>query len=120
MQAKFPADSLVKQDSVGPQVGKELQKKGLIAIAGFAGRHDHLHPWRFEFGFAMGAVVALLHDVIICVVVYCLLGRQLSVNSIAAVLTIIGYSVNDTIVIFDRIREDMKLYRGRTFSTSAT
>jgi SecD/SecF fusion protein len=111
----FPAYSLVKQDSVGPQVGKELQKKGIIAVlVSLLGMIIYI-AWRFEFGFAMGAVVALLHDAIICVVVYCLFGRQLTVNSIAAVLTIIGFSVNDTIVIFDRIREDMKLYRGRSF-----
>ena len=112
---KFPTYSVVKQDSVGPQVGKELQKKGLVAVAvSLIGMIIYI-AWRFEFGFAMGAVVALLHDAIICVVVYCLLGCQLTVNSIAAVLTIIGFSVNDTIVIFDRIREDMKLYRDKSF-----
>ncbi len=111
----FPGYTLAKQDSVGPQVGKELQKKGIIAIVvSLIGMIIYI-AWRFEFGFAMGAVVALLHDAIICVVVYCLFGRQLTVNSIAAVLTIIGFSVNDTIVIFDRIREDMKLYRGKSF-----
>ena len=111
----FPGYTLAKQDSVGPQVGKELQKKGIIAIVvSLIGMIIYI-AWRFEFGFAMGAVVALLHDAVICVVVYCLLGRQLTVNSIAAVLTIIGFSVNDTIVIFDRIREDMKLYRGKSF-----
>jgi preprotein translocase SecF subunit len=64
-------------------------------------------------------VVALIHDVIITVGVFCLLGRQLSVTSIAAILTIIGWSVNDTIVVFDRIRENVKLYRGKPFAEVA-
>ena len=106
---------VMKQDSIGPQVGKELQKKGLIAIAvSLLGMIIYI-SWRFEFAFSVGAVVALLHDVLVTVGVYCLLGRQLSVTVVAAVLTIIGFSVNDTIVIFDRIREDMKLYRNRSF-----
>ena len=115
----FPDYKLVKQDSVGPQVGKELQKKGLIAIGvSLLGMIIYI-SFRFEFAFAMGAVVALFHDVLVTVGVYCLLGRPLSLNTIAAVLTIIGFSVNDTIVIFDRIREDMKLYRGRSFKEIA-
>ncbi len=115
IQEAFPGYTVTKQDSVGPQVGKELQKKGILAIAvSLIGMIIYI-AWRFEFGFAMGAVVALLYDAIICVVVYCLFGRQLTVNSIAAVLTIIGFSVNDTIVIFDRIRENVKLYRGKSF-----
>jgi SecD/SecF fusion protein len=114
--ASFPDYKLVKQDAVGPQVGKELQKKGLIAIGvSLLGMIIYI-SFRFEFAFAMGAVVALFHDVLVTVGVYCLLGRPLSLNTIAAVLTIIGFSVNDTIVIFDRIREDMKLYRGRSFN----
>jgi len=114
-----PGYQVVKQDSVGPQVGRELQKKGLLAVGiSLLGMIIYI-SWRFEFAFAVGAVVALLHDVLVCIGVYCLLGRQLSMTTIAAVLTIIGYSVNDTIVIFDRIREDMKLYRGRSFKDIA-
>jgi preprotein translocase SecF subunit len=70
---------------------------------------------RFELPFAVGAVVALFHDVLVAVGVFCLLGGQLSLSMLAAVLTIIGYSVNDTIVIFDRIRENRKLYPGKKF-----
>jgi preprotein translocase SecF subunit len=115
LTAAFADYQVIKQDSVGPQVGRELQKKGLTAVVvSLIGMIIYISV-RFEFGFAMGAVVALLHDALVCVGVYCLMGRQLSVNSIAAVLTIIGFSVNDTIVIFDRIREDLKLYRGRPF-----
>ena len=117
--AAMPDYKVLKQDSVGPQVGKELQKKGLLAVGiSLLGMIIYI-SWRFEFAFAVGAVVALLHDVLVCVGVYCLMGRQLNMTTIAALLTIIGYSVNDTIVIFDRIREDMKLYRGRSFKDIA-
>ncbi|HPG00681.1 MAG TPA: protein translocase subunit SecD [Kiritimatiellia bacterium] len=117
--ATVPGYQVVKQDSVGPQVGNELQKKGLLAVGiSLLGMIIYI-SWRFEFAFAMGAVVALIHDVLACIGIFCLLGRQLNMTTIAAVLTIIGYSVNDTIVIFDRIREDMKLYRGRSFKDIA-
>ena len=106
---------VLQKDSVGPQIGKELQRKGVIAlVVALFGMILYI-SWRFEFGFSVGAVVALFHDVLVTVGVFCVLDRQLSITSIAALLTIVGYSVNDTIVIFDRIREDLKLYRGRSF-----
>jgi preprotein translocase SecF subunit len=64
---------------------------------------------RFEFGFALGALVALVHDVLIVLGIYLASGRQVSLITVAAMLTIVGYSINDTIVIFDRIREELKL-----------
>jgi len=106
---------VIKEDSVGPQIGKELQKKGIYAmIAALIGIVIYISI-RFEFAFAMGAIVALAHDVLITIGIYCLLGRQLSLPIVAALLTIVGYSVNDTIVVFDRIREDLKLMRGRPY-----
>jgi SecD/SecF fusion protein len=113
--AKLPGYEVMQKDRVGPQVGSELKKKGIRAILTSLIFMVIYLAWRFEFGFAVGAVVALLHDVLITVGVYGLLGRELSMIGLAAVLTIIGYSVNDTIVIFDRIREDLKLYRGKSF-----
>ena len=110
---------VLKEDSVGPQIGKELQGKALWATTLALLAIIVYVSFRFEFPFAAGAVVALFHDVIIAVGVYCLLGGQLSVSMLAAVLTIIGYSVNDTIVIFDRVRENMKLYPGKSFSDVA-
>ena len=68
---------------------------------------------RFEFSFSIGAVVGLIHNLLLTVGIFCLLGRQLSMTSIAALLTVLGYSVNDTIVVFDRIRENRKLRGGR-------
>ena len=104
---------LVQEDTVGPQVGKELQRSGLIALGlSLVGMIVYI-TIRFEFSFAIGAVVGLLHNVLITLGIYCLLGRQLTVTSIAALLTVLGYSVNDTIVVFDRIRETRKLRGGR-------
>ena len=112
---KFAANGfqLVQEDTVGPQVGKELQRSGLIAIGlSLVGMIIYI-TIRFEFSFAIGAVVGLLHNVLITLGIYCLLGRQLTMTSIAALLTVLGYSVNDTIVVFDRIRETRKLRAGR-------
>ena len=104
---------LIQEDTVGPQVGKELQRGGLIALGlSLVGMIIYI-TIRFEFSFAIGAVVGLLHNVLITLGIYCLLGRQLTMTSIAALLTVVGYSVNDTIVVFDRIRETRKLRAGR-------
>ena len=104
---------LIQEDTVGPQVGKELQRGGLIALGlSLLGMIVYI-TIRFEFSFAIGAVVGLLHNVLITLGIYCLLGRQLTMTSIAALLTVVGYSVNDTIVVFDRIRETRKLRAGR-------
>ena len=105
----------VQEDSVGPQVGRELRKKGVLAMAAAMLGIVLYISWRFEFAFAIGAIVAVLHDVLLTIGIYCLMGRQLSLPSIAALLTIVGYSVNDTIVVFDRIREDLKLMRGKPY-----
>lgn len=103
----------ISNDTVGPQIGEELKQKGVLSLVlAMLGIIIYI-AIRFEFAFAVGAIVALLHDVLITVGIYCLLGRQLSLPIIAALLTIVGYSVNDTIVIFDRIREDIKLMHGK-------
>ena len=105
--------SLDQTERIGPQVGEELKTSGIIAmIVALLGIVIYL-TFRFEFGFAIGAIVAVLHDVLLTVGIYCLMGKQFSLPIIAALLTVVGYSVNDTIVVFDRIREDRKLLRGR-------
>jgi preprotein translocase SecF subunit len=109
LKAKYPEGvSVLKTDFVGPTVGSELKRKSLIAL--FLGLMVILLyvSFRFEFSFALGAVVALFHDVIIATGVYLLAGHQLNLASLAAALTIIGYSVNDTIVIFDKVREEIR------------
>mgnify|MGYP003306767819 CR=1 FL=1 len=83
---------------------------GMVALAPIG-----LALARWDQAFAIGAIVALLHDVLVTVGLFCLLGRQLSLPIVAALLTIVGYSVNDTIVIFDRIREDLSLNKGKPY-----
>ena len=104
-QAEFNAASV---DEVGSMVGADLKKSGtyavifsLIAILLYVG-------FRFQFGFGLGALVALAHDALISIGLFSLCGRQISLIVITAVLTIIGYSVNDTVVVFDRIREMLR------------
>lgn len=92
---------------IGPTIGKELRRNALIAIiVSLIGMLAYI-TYRFEFAFALGAVVALFHDVIVCLGIYLFTGRTLSMITLAAALTIVGYSVNDTIIVFDRIREEM-------------
>ncbi len=102
-------------EMVGPKVGKELKEKGLEAII-FALIGILIYvSWRFEFRFAVGAVVALFHDVTITAGVFALLHKQMDLQILAALLTIVGYSLNDTIVVYDRIRENMAMKRGEGF-----
>ena len=116
--AEFPDAKLkeVNREAVGAVVGKQLATDSLIALVlGMVGILIYVSA-RFEFAFALGALVALIHDVVITIGVFSLLGRELSLVIVGAVLTIAGYSVNDTIVVFDRIRENIK--SGRPGSTA--
>jgi SecD/SecF fusion protein len=100
--------SLASEDAVGPAVGKDLKKAAYLAILfSLIGIFIYV-AIRFEYGFAVGALVALAHDAFFMIGVYSLTGRQMSLTIVAAILTIVGYSINDTIVIFDRIREDLR------------
>ena len=93
---------------VGPKVGKDLTQKGIMAIV-FSWIAMLIYiAWRFEFRFAVGGILALVHDTIITVGVFSLLNKEFTLTIVAALLTIIGYSINDTIVIYDRIRENMR------------
>ncbi len=99
--------------TVGPAVGKQLRLDALYSIF-FSLFFIVLYvTFRFEWRFAAGAVAALAHDVLITLGIFAILGRQITMPVVAAVLTIIGYSLNDTIVVFDRIRGDIVLYRGK-------
>ena len=110
---------VIREDSVGPQIGAELQRKAILATVLALIALIIYVSIRFEFPFAVGAVVAVFHDVLIAVGIFCMLGGQLNLAMVAAVLTILGYSVNDTIVIFDRIRENLKLNPGKSFAEMA-
>ncbi|MFM8365320.1 MAG: protein translocase subunit SecD [Verrucomicrobiota bacterium] len=110
LQSAYPDKSIIAvgQDTVGPQIGLEFAKSSLIALGlGIVGILFYV-TLRFEFSFAIGAVVALLHDVIITLGLFSLIGGELSLVMVGAILTIAGYSINDTIVVFDRIREGLK------------
>jgi len=99
------AYEILKVDMVGPRVGKELRNSGFYAVLyALIGILLYI-AIRFDFKYSPGAVVALIHDVIITVGVFSLFQRQFSLSTIAALLTIVGYSLNDTVVVFDRIRE---------------
>jgi SecD/SecF fusion protein len=110
LDEKFPeAKFRVEQnDKVGKLVGGELARNSLIALGlGIIGIFIYVTA-RFEFAFALAAIIALLHDVILTIGAFALFGRELSLIIVGAVLTIAGYSINDTIVVFDRIREGMR------------
>ncbi|MGE0763045.1 MAG: protein translocase subunit SecF [Bdellovibrionales bacterium] len=108
--------SIQRVDTVGPQVGSELKRNGILAafysllmILVYIGL-------RFDYKYAPGAVFCLFHDSILILGLYSIFRWEMNVQIMAAVLTIIGYSMNDTIVVFDRIRENEKLYRDKSFA----
>ena len=97
-------------ENVGPKVSSELLKSGIIAI-GLSLVAMLIYIWiRFEWQFSLGAILALFHDVIITLGVFSLFSLEINLSIVAAVLTIVGYSMNDTVVIYDRVRENLKKY----------
>jgi len=134
--AAVGAFSLLGAENVGPAVGADLQKKALLAI-GFSLVGMLVYIWiRFQLPYAVGAVAALFHDVLITLTALSVTHREINLPTVAALLTLVGYSVNDTVVVFDRVRENLRLHRGedleelmdrsinqtlsRTFITSGT
>jgi preprotein translocase subunit SecF len=99
------------RDIVGPVIGEDLKSKGLWATVFAVGGILVYIAFRFRFSFAVGAVVATFHDILVTLTFLTWAGYDLSLNVIAAILTITGYSVNDTIVVFDRVRENQRLLR---------
>jgi len=97
-------------ENVGPKVSNELLRAGLLAIS-LSLAAMLFYIWiRFEWQFSLGAIIAIIHDVIITVGIFSFLSYEVNLSIVAAVLTIVGYSMNDTVVIFDRIRENLKKY----------
>jgi len=97
-------------ENVGPKVSSELLKAGLLAIS-LSLAAMLFYIWiRFEWQFSLGAIIAIIHDVIITVGIFSFLSYEINLSIVAAVLTIVGYSMNDTVVIFDRIRENLRKY----------
>jgi preprotein translocase subunit SecF len=102
---------VISQDLVGPVIGADLQRRGIYAmLASIVGITIYI-GLRFRFAFAIGAIAATFHDVLVAVAFLFFFGYDLSLNVVAAILTITGYSVNDTIVIFDRVRENLRSKR---------
>ena len=100
-------------DAVGPKIGAELRTQAILATLVALGGILIYISIRFEFIFALAAVLALFHDVLITLGIFSLLGKEVSLAIVAAFLTIVGYSLNDTIVVFDRIRENLKRLRAK-------
>jgi preprotein translocase subunit SecF len=115
MAKGLPQPDFVVQrvDYVGPQVGNQLRNKGIAALLYAMVAILVYVAFRFDFKFGPGALVAMVHDVIMVSGYYLLTRREFNLTSIAALLTVTGYSINDTIVIYDRIREEMARYKGK-------
>ena len=108
---------VIGQELVGPVIGEELQRRGVSAF-GFAMAGILVYiGLRFRFSFAVGAVIAVVHDVLVTLAMLTFFGYELSLNVVAAMLTITGYSVNDSIVVFDRVRENLRRMRRDDFAT---
>jgi preprotein translocase subunit SecF len=117
MKTKGVTTILRSMESVGPKIGKELEQKALLAIMWSQVLILVYIAWRFRrWSFGLGAIIALFHDVLIALGVLSIFNREISLTVIAAFLTISGYSVNDTIVVFDRIRENIGLLRRMSFA----
>lgn len=104
-------DALIQSIKIGPTIGNETQQKAWISIIiATIGMLIYI-TFRFEYRFGLSAIIALLHDVLVIIAVYAIFKLQVNSSFIAAILTIVGYSINDTIVVFDRIRENLRLMK---------
>ncbi len=111
LSQKITNIKFLQTESVGAKVSKELIKKGILSVI-LAVSAVLFYIWvRFEWQFAVGAVFALIHDVTITIGIFSLIGLEFNLSIIAALLTIVGYSLNDTVIVFDRIRENLKKFR---------
>ncbi|MNO92547.1 preprotein translocase subunit SecF [compost metagenome] len=108
---KLEDDALVSQDEIGASVSSELTKNSLISLSIAVIAMLIYVAVRFEFKFGVSAIIALLHDILITVAIYAIFNVPVNTPFIVAILTIVGYSINDTIVIFDRIRENINKMR---------
>lgn len=117
IEKRFPERQIDirRTETVGPKIGEELKNRTWAAIMiSLFGILVYI-SWRFEFKFAVGAIIALIHDILITLGIFSLLNKEISLVVIAAFLTIVGYSLNDTIVVFDRIRENFSLRRRESY-----
>ena len=111
-QVTYPEPfAVVKTEVVGPKIGAELQRKAILAVLYALGGMLVYIAFRFEWIYGAAAVIAVFHDTIITIGLFSLFNKEISLTVVAALLTLVGYSMNDTIVTFDRIRENLKLHR---------
>ena len=111
LQNIVPNIKFLQIESVGSKVSSELVRNGMLAVF-FAVASVLIYIWlRFEWQFALGAVLALIHDVILTIGIFSVLRYEFNLSIIAALLTIIGYSLNDTVVVFDRVRENLRNFK---------
>lgn len=106
---EFETAEMLRTEMVGPTIGRELRINAILAMIAASIAIVAYISFRFEFRFAAVSIITLMHDVLITIGAFAILGREVNTPFVAALLTIVGYSINDTIVIFDRIRENMKL-----------
>ena len=116
LREKYGQDQaeVVRTDYVGPQVGKQLRVDGILAVVYAIGMILVYVGFRFDFRFSPGVVIALVHDAIITLGFFVVSRHEFNLTSVTVILTVVGYSVNDTIVIYDRIRENAKKHKGRS------
>lgn len=119
LKEEYPSTETLRTDMVGPTIGKELRVNAILALLIASIAIIIYISFRFEFRFAIVAIIALLHDVLVTIGLFAILGKEVNTPFVAALLTIIGYSINDTIVIFDRIRENLKLMPRKPFEEQA-
>jgi preprotein translocase subunit SecF len=114
LRQKFGQDSVdvVRTEYVGPQVGKQLRNDGILAVIYAMGIILLYVGFRFDFRFSPGVVIALIHDAIITLGYFVVSRHEFNLTSVTVILTVVGYSVNDTIVVYDRIRENVKRHKG--------
>ena len=115
LREKFGQDSVdvVRTEYVGPQVGKQLRIDGILAVLYAMGMILVYVGFRFDFRFSPGVVIALIHDAIVTLGFFVVSRHEFNLTSVTVILTVVGYSVNDTIVVYDRIRENVKRFKGR-------
>ena len=115
LDAEFGSVVELRTDVVGPVIGRELVRNAIIAIVVSALGIMAYVSWRFEYRFAAVAVLCLLHDVLIVLGFFAITGREVNSPFVASILTVLGYSINNTIVVFDRIRENMRMKKKQSY-----
>ena len=107
---------IVRVDTVGPQVGAELKRNGFLSVFYCLLVILIYVALRFDYKYSPGAVICLFHDAVITLAIFVLVGKEVNVPVLAAIMTLIGYSLNDTLVVFDRLRETEHIYKGKPYS----